>query len=77
MSLKFVSKGPINNFPALAHTMAWCRPDAKPISEPMMVSSPTHICVNELRTQDTYDVIPQKGGKTPMWLCPEFYTKAF
>ena len=45
ISLKFVPKGPINNFPALVQTMAWRRSGDKPLSEPMMVSLPTHICV--------------------------------
>ena len=45
ISLKFVPKGPINNIPALVQIMAWRRPDDKPLSEPMMVSLPTHICV--------------------------------
>ena len=45
MSLKFVPKGPINNIPALVQIMAWHRPGDKPLSEPMMVSLPTHICV--------------------------------
>ena len=45
ISLKFVPKGPINNIPALVQIMAWRRPGDKPISEPMMVSLPTHICV--------------------------------
>ena len=45
ISLKFVPKGPINNNPALVHIMAWCRPGDKPLSEPMMVNSITHICV--------------------------------
>ena len=45
MSLKFVPNGPINNIPALFHVMAWCRPGNKPLSEPMMVSLLTHICV--------------------------------
>ena len=44
-SLKFVPKGPINNIPALVQIMAWRRPGDKPLSEPMMVSLPTHICV--------------------------------
>ena len=44
-SLKFVSKGLINNIPALVLKMAWCRPDDKPLSEPMLVRSLTHICV--------------------------------
>ena len=45
LSLKFVPKGPINNIPALVQIMAWRRPGDKPLSEPMMVSLLTHICV--------------------------------
>ena len=45
ISLKFVPKGPINNIPALVQIMAWRRPGDKPLSEPMMVNLPTHICV--------------------------------
>ena len=45
ISLKFVPKGPISNIPALVRIMAWRRPDDKPLSEPMMVSLLTHICV--------------------------------
>ena len=49
ISLKFVPKGPINNIPALVQIMA-CRrrrPGDKPLSEPMMVSLLTHICVTQ------------------------------
>ena len=45
VSPKFVPKGPINNMPALVQIMAWRRPDDKPLSELMMVSLLTHICV--------------------------------
>ena len=45
ISMKFVPKDPINNIPALVQIMAWCRPGDKPLSEPMMVSLLTHICV--------------------------------
>ena len=45
ISLKFVPKGPINNIPALVQIMAWRRPGDNPLSEPMMVSLSTHICV--------------------------------
>ena len=44
-SLKFVPKGVINNIPALVYIMAWRWPGDKPLSEPMMVGSPRHICV--------------------------------
>ena len=45
ISLKFVLQGPINNIPALVQIMAWRRPGDKPLSEPMMVSLLTHMCV--------------------------------
>ena len=45
ISLKFVPKGSINNIPALVQIMAWRRPGDKPLSEPMMFSLPTHICI--------------------------------
>ena len=45
ISLKFVLKGPINNSSALVQIMAWRRPGDKPLSKPMMVRLPTHICV--------------------------------
>ena len=44
-SLFLVPKGTINNIPALVRIMAWRRPGDKPLSEPMMVSLLTHICV--------------------------------
>ena len=45
ISLKFVPNGPIDNNLALVQIMAWCRSGDKPLSEPMMVSLLTHICV--------------------------------
>ena len=45
ISLKFVPQGPINNIPALVQIMAWRQPGDKPLSGPMMVRLPTHICV--------------------------------
>ena len=45
ISLKFVPKYLICNIPALVQIMAWRRPGDKPLSEPMMVRLPTHICV--------------------------------
>ena len=43
--LKFVPKVWINNIPALIQIMAWRRPGDKPLSGPMMLRLPTHICV--------------------------------
>ena len=45
ISLKFVPKSPVDNIPALFQIMAWRRPGDKPLSEAMMVSLLTHICV--------------------------------
>ena len=45
ISLKFVPKGSINNIVALVQIMACRLAGAKPLSEPMMVRLPTHICV--------------------------------
>ena len=44
-SLKFVPMGPINNIQAFVQIMAWRRPSDKPLSEPMLVFVPTHICI--------------------------------
>ena len=45
ISLKFVPKSRINNIRALFQIMAWRRPGDKPLSDAMMVSLLTHICV--------------------------------
>ena len=45
ISLMFVSKGPINNIPSLVQIMAWGRPGDKPLSNLMLVSLLTQICV--------------------------------
>ena len=45
ISLSFVPKDPINDIQELVQIMAWHRPGDKPLSEPMMVSILTHICV--------------------------------
>ena len=45
ISLKFVPKSAIYSIPALVQIMAWRRLGDKPLSEPKMVSLPTHLCV--------------------------------
>ena len=45
ISLKCVPMDLIKNIAALVQIMAWRRPGDKPLSEPMMVRLPTHICV--------------------------------
>ena len=58
ISLKFILNGSIDNIPALYQTMAWRRSGDKPLSEPMMVSLLTHICVTQ----------PQWVNKAWKWL---------
>ena len=45
ISLKFIPQGLINTVPALVYIMAWRQPGTKPLSEPMMVSLLTHVCL--------------------------------
>ena len=49
ISLKFGPKGPINNISALVQIMDWHRLSDKPLSELMMVSLLTLICVTRLQ----------------------------
>ena len=58
ISLKFVPQGPINNIPTLVQIMVWRRPGDKPLSGPMMVTLPTHICVT--RPQWVNEIIGSK-----------------
>ena len=44
ISLKFIPKGPISNFPALVQRKAWRRPGDKPFSEPMKIMLIKNIC---------------------------------
>ena len=64
ISLKFVPKGPINNIPALVQIMAWRRPGNRPLSEPMSVSLPTHICVTRPQWVNRYSTFGCVGRDT-------------
>ena len=61
ISLKFVHKVPINNIPALIQIMAWCPPGDKPLSEPMMVTLQTHLCITRPQWYST------------MWHCHQLF----
>ena len=45
IALQFVPEGSITSILALVQIMAWHRPGDKPLSQPMMVNLPKHICV--------------------------------
>ena len=76
ISLKFVPKGRINIILALVQIMAWRRPGDKPLSEPMMVSLLTYICVTRPQWVKELDKRPEvndnPGHFTP---CPKFVLK--
>ena len=57
ISLNFDLKDPINNIPALVQIMAWRRPGDKPLSELMMHSLLTHICVTRHQWVKAYSEI--------------------
>ena len=67
ISLMFVRKGPINNITAMIQIMAWRWPGDKPLSETMMVSLLTHICVtrfqwfNPLKHRNMRGILPTHG----------------
>ena len=54
MPLKCVPKGQINNILALVEIMAWRRPGNKPLSNPMVPSVLTHICVTRPQWVNVY-----------------------
>ena len=55
ISLKFVPNGPINNTPALFQIMVWRPLGDKPLSEPMVVSLLTHICITRPQWVNTHN----------------------
>ena len=73
LSLKFVPKSLIDNIPALVPIMAWRRPGDKPLSEPMMVNLPTHICVT--RPQWVNNITDATGRTMVLCACLRGTTK--
>ena len=67
ISLKFVPEVRINNIPALVQIMSWRGPGDKPLSESMMVSLLTHICV----TRPQWGKPSQPPCAFPFWETPE------
>ena len=62
ISLKFVPKGPIDNITALVEIMAWRRSGDKPLSQPMMISLPTHICVTRPQWVNIYSLFHRENN---------------
>ena len=70
ISLKFVRKGPINNILTLVQIMAWRRPGKEALSEPMMVSLPTHICVARYQWHNYEGLVEEKAADPTLTLKP-------
>ena len=68
ISLEFVLMVPINNIPSLVQLVAWHWSGDKPLSEPMMVSLLTNICVT--RPQWVKNLI--RETVPPLWWVPAF-----
>ena len=70
ISLKFVPKGLINNISSFVQIMAWRRPGDKPLSELMIISLPTYICVARPQLVERhiaqYDIIFEYGVNNNM-----------
>ena len=66
-------KGPVNYIPALVQIKAWCRPGDKPLSEAMMVSLLTHICVTRLQWDNPINGRMRHPGQRrgPMLRCAD------
>ena len=72
-SLKFVPIGPIDNIPEFVHIMVWRPPGEKPLSEPMMVRLPTHICVTRPQWVK-YNFSEKRHARDAMlWVHPSSY----
>ena len=65
ISLKFVSKGTINDIPALFQIMAWHRPDDKPLSGAIVIILLMHICIT--RPQRVYQVFCKHAIMWQKW----------
>ena len=53
IALEIDPKSQIKNFATLVQIMAWRRSGAKPVSEPVMVSFLTHICITQPQCVNT------------------------
>ena len=69
ISLKFVPHGPINNISALVQIMAWRRPGDKPLSGPMMVRLPMHICITRPQWVKLLSPTVPFQHKHTIWTC--------
>ena len=68
ISLKFVPRGPIKNILVLVQLMAWRRPGDMPLSWPMMVRLPTHICVTRLSLALALTLYSNHKPQTKIWI---------
>ena len=70
-----VPKGPINNIPALVQIMAWRRPGDRPLSEPMMVSLLTQICVTRPQCVKVEHLVRNMKIWRVITLCVKYFSR--
>ena len=63
-------KVPVNNIPELVQIMTWCQPGNKPLSEPMLVSLMTYLCITWPQlVKYHFQASSTKQQKCPLKLC--------
>ena len=62
----------INNIPALVEILAWRRPGAKLLTEPMLVSLLSHICIPQCDCTDWNACFPQNSASSAVCIIPCF-----
>ena len=70
ISPNFVPKGSVNNIASMVQIIPWRRPGDKPLSQPMMVSLSTHICVSRLQWVNACFVYWGPGVTQSWWYYP-------
>ena len=53
----------ISNIPVLFYIMAWHRPGDRPLSEPMIVRLPTHVCITRSQWVNRWEWLAWRRGQ--------------
>ena len=76
ISLKFVHKRPVDDKLALFQIMAWRRTGNKPLSDPMVISLLTHICVTRTQWVKQWLLAQSFDKENMRMLCHEIFTNS-
>ena len=70
ISLNFVTKGSINDIPALVQIMDWSQPGNKPLSKPMMIDLLRHIYFTLPQSLKPCTMFSPHSNGADCWNCP-------